>query len=442
MTVEPGPGGRHQLVVTGLDATHRLARGPKTRSFQNMTDADIVSQIARDYDLDTDVDATPEVYEYVLQHSQTDYAFLRDRGEHIGFDLYVADGTLFFKRHPESRDQPPALTWGDNLHGFRVRFSAAERCDEVTVRGWDAKNKATIVGRSDQGDTGLDGLGVVRPLRLGAAGVRPGLAVRGPVPRVDAAGGRRPGRVAAAEGLRGRGRAEGRGPRRPHDRGGGHGRARARSASGCPVSYQVTSVEHVYGGDAAYVTRFVCGGKEPAFLADLVGGGGNGAGPKRGWGSLVIGLVTNCDDPEQRGRVKVKFPTLSDNDESAWARVCSPGAGPDRGHAARARGQRRGPRGVRARRQAAPRRARRPVERRRRRRRRRRCPAAGSRRGCGRAGRSTCSSSTTATSPSITLTHGTASSSLHLEKDAEQARGRPEARRSARTASRSRRTRR
>src|SRR5262249_25581094 len=37
------------------------------------------------------------------------------------------------------------------------------------------------------------------------------------------------------------------------------------------------------------------------------------------------------EDPENRGRVKVKYPTLSDKDESAWARVVSPGAGPDRG---------------------------------------------------------------------------------------------------------------
>src|SRR5205807_5672600 len=106
LTVEPGPRGRHQLVVSGLDATHRLAKGPKTRSFQNMTDADIVSQIARDYGLDTDIDATPEVNEYLLESSKSDYAFLKDRAERIGFDLWVADGKLFFKRRPESRQSP------------------------------------------------------------------------------------------------------------------------------------------------------------------------------------------------------------------------------------------------------------------------------------------------------------------------------------------------
>ncbi len=46
---------------------------------------------------------------------------------------------------------------------------------------------------------------------------------------------------------------------------------------------------------------------------------------------FVIGLVTNNQDPEDLGRVKVKFPWLSDEVESWWARVVQPMAGPDRG---------------------------------------------------------------------------------------------------------------
>jgi len=46
---------------------------------------------------------------------------------------------------------------------------------------------------------------------------------------------------------------------------------------------------------------------------------------------VVVGLVTNNKDPEGLGRVKVKFPWLSDADESDWARVAAPMAGNDRG---------------------------------------------------------------------------------------------------------------
>jgi len=46
---------------------------------------------------------------------------------------------------------------------------------------------------------------------------------------------------------------------------------------------------------------------------------------------VVIGVVTNNQDPDGLGRVKVKFPWLSDTDESNWARVATLMAGKDRG---------------------------------------------------------------------------------------------------------------
>ncbi|NEO03235.1 MAG: phage tail protein [Moorea sp. SIO3I7] len=46
---------------------------------------------------------------------------------------------------------------------------------------------------------------------------------------------------------------------------------------------------------------------------------------------VTMGIVTNNGDEENLGRVKVKFPWLSDSDESYWARVLTPMAGNDRG---------------------------------------------------------------------------------------------------------------
>ena len=47
---------------------------------------------------------------------------------------------------------------------------------------------------------------------------------------------------------------------------------------------------------------------------------------------VVVGVVTNNqDDPDGLGRVKVKFPWLSNDEESFWARVAVPMAGKERG---------------------------------------------------------------------------------------------------------------
>ncbi len=46
---------------------------------------------------------------------------------------------------------------------------------------------------------------------------------------------------------------------------------------------------------------------------------------------VMVGIVTNNQDPEKLGRVKVKIPRLSGSDESDWTRVASLMAGKDRG---------------------------------------------------------------------------------------------------------------
>lgn len=66
-------------------------------------------------------------------------------------------------------------------------------------------------------------------------------------------------------------------------------------------------------------------------LYDLLGdAGGTKAMASRIVG-VVVGLVTNNQDPEKMGRVKLKFPWLSDEEEGNWARMAVPMAGKDRG---------------------------------------------------------------------------------------------------------------
>lgn len=46
---------------------------------------------------------------------------------------------------------------------------------------------------------------------------------------------------------------------------------------------------------------------------------------------VAIGIVTNIEDPDNLGRVRVKFPWFSEDDESGWARVATLMAGKERG---------------------------------------------------------------------------------------------------------------
>lgn len=46
---------------------------------------------------------------------------------------------------------------------------------------------------------------------------------------------------------------------------------------------------------------------------------------------LVVGVVTNNQDPDGLGRVRLRFPWLNDAEESHWARIAAPMAGNKRG---------------------------------------------------------------------------------------------------------------
>jgi phage protein D/phage baseplate assembly protein gpV len=326
ISVEQGPGGRHELVLFGLDATHRLHRGPKSRTFNQMTDGDIASQIAGEYGLQTDIDTTREVHDYVVQPGLSDYTFLSARARAIGFDLWVTDQTLFFKESPRAASNPPELEWGENLHKWKVRFSSTERCDEVTVRGWDPVAKTEIVGKATQPERGTTASAAEEIADEGKQAFGQVSRAAGQFPVATQA---EADAMAHSLLLRSSG-----------------GEVVARGeAAGDPLlaagsevevkgvgkrltgKYRLTSVEHVYGAGTPYLTRFVCGAKEPTSLIDLVG---SGTAAMPGWGSLVLGTVTNVDDPDKLGRAKVKFVDL-DNTESQWAFVASPGAGASRG---------------------------------------------------------------------------------------------------------------
>ena len=326
VAVEPGTSGRHELVLTGFDLTHRLAREPKSRSFQRVTDADIASRIAGEHGLDADVDGTGAVHDYVLQAGETDYAFLRRRAARIGYDVWISERKFYFKKTPRSSATPPKLRYGQNLSKFTVRFSAAERCDEVQIRGWDQLGKDAILGRATETDPGTDAPAAreMADAARRAFGRVKRNAGQFPVTDQSEADALASSLLLRASGeeavLRGEAAGDpliGAGAK-IHIEGIG---------SRMTGDWRVTGVEHTYGTGRPYVTRFVCGGKEPGGLADMTGP----AEARRGWGGLVVGIVTNNDDPEKLGRVRVQFPTLSADDESAWARIATPGGGKERG---------------------------------------------------------------------------------------------------------------
>ncbi|MFK0735061.1 MAG: phage late control D family protein [Gloeotrichia echinulata GP01] len=142
------------LVVRGHDLRHRLLRGRQTKSFTQMKDSDIVSQIANGKGLMPKVEDTKVKLEYVLQHNQTDWEFLQERAARIGYEVAVDNTTLYFRPHDNAKSKVLTLTYKEDLQEFLPRLSTMNQVYQVKVQGWLPKEKKTVVARAGAGKEG------------------------------------------------------------------------------------------------------------------------------------------------------------------------------------------------------------------------------------------------------------------------------------------------
>jgi phage protein D len=140
------------LLVRGFDRLHRLQRGRKTRTFTQQKDSDVASQIANEAGLTPDVEDSSVTHEYVVQANQTDLEFLRSRATRINYEVAVNDKTLLFKPARNAESALFTMKREDGLLEFNPRLTSVGQVSEVSVRGWSAKDKDTVVGQARTGD--------------------------------------------------------------------------------------------------------------------------------------------------------------------------------------------------------------------------------------------------------------------------------------------------
>jgi phage protein D len=140
------------LTVRGYDRRHRLMHQRKTRSFTNLKDSDIASQMAREAGLKPEVEDSKVMLPYVLQHNQTDLEFLLARAKRIEYEVVAEDSSLLFRPRKIEKSAAVSLRLNIELLEFRPRMTTMGQVQEFTVRGWNPKDKKEIIARSAAGD--------------------------------------------------------------------------------------------------------------------------------------------------------------------------------------------------------------------------------------------------------------------------------------------------
>ncbi|MEH1828096.1 MAG: VgrG-related protein [Nostoc sp.] len=313
------------IIVRGYDISHRLHRGRYNRSFLNETDSDIVKQIVQEVGIRPgNIDSTGEVNKYIFQENQTNMEFLRERAARNGFELFITEDKLNFCK-PKVQESL-ALEWLDDISKFSTRVTSAEQVSSVEVRAWDYTKKkliSQIANKEKQVTETGNQLGSTTNNAFFNLKSPKMIVVDKPVASqnqakamaqalCDELGGEfvyadakaagnpeiRPGRVVKLKGM--------------GDRYSG--------------KYYVTETRHFYS-QRVYETDFSVRGLRSGNLFTTL------SPQKRLQPSetLLVGIVTDNKDPQSWGRVKVMFPTLTEEHTSDWARVVALGAGPNRG---------------------------------------------------------------------------------------------------------------
>jgi phage protein D len=329
-------------IIRGFDPAHRLFRGRHTETYQQVTSSDVARKVASRAGLPTGtIDPSSTVHTHLSQGGVSDWQFLSALAREIGYEVAVRKGKLDFRKPVDAAGAPPptpdasgsvdpgplVLQQGSNLLRLRATVTSAEQVSTVEVRGWDVATKKALVGTTPARTTSAE-LPATTPVDLAkAVGDRTYVATDVPYgtqAEVDAAA------HALAEQIAGAfAEMEGQARGDPRIRAGA---AVSVDSLGEPFDgrYVVTTSRHVWTPAGGYVTHFSVTGRQERSLYGLASGGTGLAGPRSAPG-VVVGQVSDVRDPQHLGRVAVRFPWLSDDYVSDWARTVQPGAGKDRG---------------------------------------------------------------------------------------------------------------
>jgi phage protein D len=335
LEVDFDPSGTFTL-IRGYDLSHRLFRGRHAETYSQVTASDVAVKVARRAGLTIGtVDATSTVFDSVSQGGVSDWRFLSGLAREIGYEVAVRDDKFEFCMPQSAAGAPAAgaaagnpmvLELGTDLLRVRSSVTSAEQVKQTQVRGWDIDQKKALIGTAPAGTTSAE-LPGANPADLAHVFGDPtyvGTDVPyGKQAEVDVAARATAEQIAGAF-------AELDGVTR------GNPKIRAGTAVsidniGPPFDgkYTVSTSRHHFDQNTGYVTQFAVTGRQERSLLGLASGGG-GLADRRLVG-VVIAQVSDVRDPQERGRVKLTFPWLSDTYVSDWARTVQPGAGKDRG---------------------------------------------------------------------------------------------------------------
>jgi uncharacterized protein len=142
---EQYPAGRvPQLAVLAEDGLQDLRMTRRTRTFEDVTDEDVVRQVAADHGLRADVDLDAVHHRALAQLGESDLAFVGARARAVDAEVWLTPGELHVQARSRRDAGEVTVTYGADLFELRVLADLVHQRTGIAVTGWDVAAKEPL----------------------------------------------------------------------------------------------------------------------------------------------------------------------------------------------------------------------------------------------------------------------------------------------------------
>lgn len=305
------PSGGREIYVRAYDLLHRLRKNGSVRAHVQVTLDDLAREFAAPHGLRLQAHESAPLMQYVIQHHQSDLELLQGLGQRNGLYFSVREDSLHSFSLAGISGEVLMLRLGETLLEAQVAINADSVVGEVAATGWDSARIETHSERASSARSGRNVSAAVAAGNVGGSGAWAlvDLGVEDAL-QVEALAQSELDHRAAREVVL-MGTAQGDTRLRP-----GASVRVEDVASSINGTYVLTTTTHRISEDVGYITD-VSSAPPPRRES-----------PR---GTIATpGIVTQIDDPERLGRVRVSLPSF-ENVNTDWINVVTIGAGASKG---------------------------------------------------------------------------------------------------------------
>jgi uncharacterized protein involved in type VI secretion and phage assembly len=311
------------IEVIALHEASKLQQVVKTVDFPDTTPADAIKKVLQTNGVTAGTITCPgAAVPFRHQVGETPWDFITRIAHDHGCEVLIRDGKVCVQQVDGTPPAGPTLRFDGGLWSFRPRVSGSAQASQVQVRTWDQASKEVLVGQANPKHA------VAKLAALGKSAYQ--AANAGPLVVAD-----RPVVGSTQANELAKGIAAHLGREAVEAEALCHGDAAIKPGTTVTLDgvgqrfsgeHHVSAVTHVVDGVTGYESRLQLGTPRRPLSRQIPAGAAQGLPTHQ----LVIGLVTNNDDPDKLNRVRLKLPVF-EGIETGWARVALGAAGAQRG---------------------------------------------------------------------------------------------------------------